>query len=74
MNRKTRLTFFLMDLKTWLVVIMVLACGCAAVAGLLHSHLRQQQQQQEQDQLRRYKKQRVKELQADQKKWDEFRQ
>jgi len=67
------ITLFFMDLKRWLVVGLVLACGFAAAAGLLHSHIRQQQQQQEREQLRRYEKQRVKELQADQKKWDEFK-
>ncbi len=63
------ITLFLMDLKKWFVIGMILCFGCAIAAGLLHSHLRQQQEERE----RRYERQQHEKIQIDQKKLDNFR-
>ena len=67
------ISLFFMDLKKWLVIGLVLAMGVAAGVGFIHHEQRVVEQRVDRERLRRYEKQRVKELQAGQKKWDEFR-
>ena len=70
MNPKTSITLFLMDLKTWFVIIMVLCFGLAIFVASLHRKLGEAEQQ---ERAFRYEQQRSKTVQQDQKKLDEFR-
>jgi hypothetical protein len=66
MSKHRSITVFIWELQTWFVVAMVIGFGLAVVAGIAHRQYRSRQGQ-------RYEQQRLKQVQVDQKKLDEFR-